>query len=54
VSPVLSLLIVYRNATSYSEKIPHMISILENLKSQWGIDYCLKEISDVGDDEVVG
>lgn len=50
---MLNLLVVYRNTASYSERIPHIISILENLKSQWGIEYCLKEISDVGADEVV-
>jgi hypothetical protein len=50
---MLSLLVVYRNTASYSEKMPVMISILEDLKSRWGIEYCLKEISDVDSDEVV-
>ena len=51
---MLNLLVVYRNAASYSNQMLSIVSILENLKSLRGIGYSLREISSLSAEEVAG
>jgi len=51
---MLSLLVVYRNTVSYSDRMSSIVSILEDLKSLRGIGYSLREVSSLSVGEVVG
>jgi len=45
-------LVIYRKTALYAERIPRIVSILEGIKSRWGIQYRLAEVESMSEGEV--